>query len=96
MGRAMADHVDQAGDIDAHVDGRDMLKSGKSPLQEIVSCCCLVQKMFEIGRGKLNECLEKVSLFGVVTCGMPEPLEDFVTFPPVRKIIQVDSVQVVF
>lgn len=96
MGHAMANRVAQAGDIDAHVSGRDVLESGKSSLQQIVSCRCPVEKVFQVGRRKLNKCLIKIPLFGVVPCGMPEPLEDFVTFPPVGEIIQVDSIQIVF
>jgi len=53
------------------------------------------EELLEIGGGELDEGLEEVSLFSVVTNCMPEPFEDFVALPPVGKVVEVDPVQVV-
>lgn len=55
----------------------------------------VAEEPFEVRCGELDEGLEEVSLFGVVTNCMPEPFEDFVAFPPVGKVVEVDPVQVV-
>ena len=49
---------------------------------------------FEIGGGELDEGLEKVSLFGVVADCMPKSFEDFVAFPPVGIVVEVDPIQI--
>jgi hypothetical protein len=43
----------------------------------------------------LDEGLEEVPLFAVVTHCMPKAFKDFVAFPPVGVVIEVDPVQVV-
>ncbi len=55
----------------------------------------VAEESLEIGGGELNEGLEKVSLLAVVPHRVPESLENFVTFPPVGEVVEVDSVQVI-
>jgi hypothetical protein len=43
----------------------------------------------------LDEGLEEVPLFAVVANCMPKAFKDFVAFPPVGVVIEVDPVQVV-
>ena len=50
---------------------------------------------FEISGGDLDEGLEEVSLRGIVSYRVPQSLEDLVTFPPIGKIIEIDSIQIV-
>ena len=50
---------------------------------------------FEIGGGELDEGLEEVPLFSVVANGMPKPFEDFVGFPPVGVVVEVDPIEVI-
>jgi hypothetical protein len=49
---------------------------------------------FEICCGELDEGLEEVPLFGVVANCMPEPFEHFVAFPPVGKVVEINSIQI--
>ena len=55
----------------------------------------VAEEPLEIGRGELDEGLEEVPLFGVVARCMPEPFEDFVAFPPVGEVVEVDPIQVI-
>ena len=55
----------------------------------------VAEEPLEIGSGDLDKGLEKVSLLAVVSHRVPQPLEDLVTFPPIGKIIEVNSIQVV-
>ena len=73
-----------------------MLQSNDSTVKEIVCCRRITEKVFEIGGGELNESLEEVPLFGVVARCVPEPFENFVAFPPVGVVVEVDSIQVIF
>ena len=50
---------------------------------------------FEIGGGELDEGLEEVPLFSVVANGMPQSFEDFMAFPPVGVVVEVDSIEVI-
>ena len=50
---------------------------------------------FEIGGGELDEGLEEIPLFGVVANGMPKSFEDFMAFPPVGVVVEVDSIEVI-
>ena len=50
---------------------------------------------FEISGGNLDEGLEEVSLRGIVPHGVPQSLEDLVTFPPVGEVVEVNPVEVV-
>ena len=49
---------------------------------------------FEVGGSELDEGLEEVPLFSVVANGMPKSFEDFVAFPPVGVVVEVDPIQV--
>jgi len=55
----------------------------------------VAEEPLEIGRGDLDEGLEEVSLRGIVSHRVPQSLEDLVTFPPIGKIIEVNSIQIV-
>ena len=50
---------------------------------------------FEISGGDLDEGLKEVSLLAVVSHRVPQSLEHLVTFPPIGKIIEVNSIQIV-
>ena len=52
-------------------------------------------ELFEIGSGELDEGLEEVPLFSVVANGMPKSFEDFVAFPPVGVVVEVDPIQII-
>jgi hypothetical protein len=54
----------------------------------------VAQKVFEIGRGELYQCTEKISLLSRSSSGMPQSLERFVTFPPVGVIVEIDPVEI--
>ena len=56
---------------------------------------CVTEKSFQVGGGDLDEGLEEVSLLGIVPHGMPESFEDLVTFPPVGKVVEVNSIEIV-
>ena len=43
----------------------------------------------------MYEGLEEVSLFGVVPRCVPKTFEDFVAFPPVGEVVEVDPIQVI-
>jgi hypothetical protein len=55
----------------------------------------VAEEPLEIGGGDLDEGLEEVSLLAVVSHCVPQSLEDFVTFPPVGKVVEVDPIQVI-
>ena len=55
----------------------------------------VAEELLEIGSGDLDEGLKEVSLLAVVSHRVPQSLEDLVTFPPVGKIIEVNSIQIV-
>jgi hypothetical protein len=50
---------------------------------------------FQIGCGELDEGLKEVALFAAVSSRIPESFEDFVAFPPVGEIVEVNPVPVV-
>ncbi len=61
-----------------------------------VSRRLLVAKlMFEIGSGALNERLEEVAFQGGTSVGMPESLKDFMCFPPIGPVVEIDAVEIV-
>ena len=72
-----------------------MLQSNDSPLKEIVCCRRITEKVFEVGGGELDEGLEEVPLFGVVARCVPKTFKDFVAFPPVGEVVEIDSVSVI-
>jgi hypothetical protein len=55
----------------------------------------VAEEPLEIGGGDLDEGLEKVSLLAVVPHRVPQSLEDFVAFPPVGEVVEVDPIQVI-
>jgi hypothetical protein len=52
-------------------------------------------EILEISGSKLDEGLEEIALFSVVADCVPESLEDFMAFPPVGKVVEVDSIEIV-
>ena len=62
---------------------------------QISRCPVVTAESFEIGGGKLDEGLEEVPLFSVVANGMPKSFEDFMAFPPVGVVVEVDSIEVI-
>ena len=67
-----------------------MLQSNDSPLKEIVCCRRITEKVFEVGGGELDEGLEEVPLLGIVARCLPKTFKDFVAFPPVGVVVEVD------
>jgi len=55
----------------------------------------ITKESLEIRGGELNEGLEEVSLHAVVPHRVPQSLEDFVAFPPVGEIVEVNPIQVI-
>lgn len=55
----------------------------------------VAEEPLEVGGGELDEGLEEVPLFAVVARCMPKAFKDFVAFPPVGEVIEIDPVQVV-
>ncbi len=55
----------------------------------------VAEESLQIRRGKLDEGLEEVSLFAVVAGCMPKAFKNFVAFPPVGVVVEVDPIQVV-
>lgn len=81
--------------VDPHIELWALLQSNDTVSYQISRCLVVADELFEIGGGELDKGLEEVSLLGVVAYCMPEPFEDFVTFPPVGEVVEVDSVQIV-
>ena len=71
------------------------MKTCEPATRELLRGLFIAEESLEIGGGELDEGLEEVSLFGIVAHGMPESLEDFVAFPPVAEVVEVDSIQVI-
>jgi len=71
------------------------LKTCEPATRELLRCLFIAEKSLEVGGGELDEGLEEVSLFGVVTNCVPKTFKDFVAFPPVGVVIEVDPVEVV-
>jgi len=61
---------------------------------EFLRCLFVAEEPLEIGSGDLDKGLEKVSLHTVVSHCVPQSLEDLVTFPPIGKIVEVNSIQI--
>jgi hypothetical protein len=55
----------------------------------------IAEGSLEISSGELDERLEEVPLFGVVARCMPKAFKDFVAFPPVGEVVEVDPIQVI-
>jgi len=81
--------------VNSHIELRGLLQSNDTVGYQISRCPVVADESFEIGGGELDKGLEEVSLLGAVSYCMPEPFEDFVTFPPVGEVVEVDPVQIV-
>ena len=46
--------------------------------------------ILEISGSELDEGLKEIALFGVMARCVPEPFEDFMAFPPVGVVVEVD------
>ena len=62
---------------------------------ELVGGGGIAEEAFEIGGGKLDQGLKEMSLLGLVPDSVPEAFEDFVAFPPVGEVVQIDPIQIV-
>ena len=71
------------------------MQSNDAVGDQIPRCPVVTGESFEIGGGELDEGLEEVPLFSVVANGMPKSFEDFVAFPPVGVIVEVDPIQII-
>ena len=82
-------------DVDSHIKMRQTLKTCEPVACEFLRRLFVAEEPLEIGGGKLNKGLKEVSLLAVVPHCVPQPLEDFVTFPPVGEVVEVDPIQVI-
>ena len=64
-------------------------------MKQILCGSRVTQDVFQICRGELDKGLKEVSLFRVTPCGVPEALEDFVTFPPIGVVVEVNPIPIV-
>ncbi len=85
----------KSNDIDSHIKFRQALKACEPATNELLRGLFIAEESFEIGGGELDEGLEEIPLFGVVARRMPKAFKDFVAFPPVVEVVEVDSVQVI-
>ena len=85
----------QSDHIDSHIQLRQVLKTCEPATRELLRGLFIAEESLEIGGGELDEGLEEVPLFGVVARCVPEPFENFVAFPPVGVVVEVDSIQVI-
>jgi hypothetical protein len=81
--------------IDSHIQLRQGLKTCEPAACKFLSSLLVTEESLEIGGGKLDEGLEEVPLFGVVARCVPKTFKDFVAFPPVGEVVEIDSVSVV-
>ncbi len=85
----------ESGRAHPHIELRRPLQSSYAFGKQISRCPVIAEESLEIGDGELDEGMEEVLLFGVVARCVPEPFENFVAFPPVGVVVEVDSVQVI-
>ena len=71
------------------------MKTCEPAARELLSSLLVAEESLEVGGGELDEGLEEVPLFGVVARCMPKTFKDFVAFPPVGEVVEIDSIQVV-
>jgi len=71
------------------------LKTCEPATRELLRGLFIAEESLEIGGGELDEGLEEVPLFGVVARCVPKTFKDFVAFPPVGEVVEIDSVSVV-
>ena len=68
------------------------MKSCEPATRELLRGLFVAEESLEIGGGELDEGLEEVSLFGVVARCVPKTFKDFVAFPPVGVVVEVDPI----
>lgn len=71
------------------------MKTCEPATRKLLRGLFIAEESLEIGGGELDEGLEEVPLFGVVARCVPEPFENFVAFPPVGVVVEIDSIQVI-
>lgn len=71
------------------------MKTCEPAAREFLRGLFVTEESLEIGGGDLDKGLEEVPLLGVRSHRVPESLEDFVTFPPVGEVVEVDPIQVI-
>jgi len=81
-------------DIHAHIELRKFLKPLNPALYKMLRGVSGTDKLFEIGCCNLDEPLEEPPRIGVMPRGVPETLKDLMAFPPVRKVVEVDSIEI--
>ena len=85
----------ESGHVHPHIELRRPLQSNYASGKQISRYPVVAEESLEIGGGELDEGLEEVPLFGVVARCVPEPFENFVAFPPVGVVVEIDSIQVI-
>ena len=79
--------------VDSHIQLRQVLKTCEPATCELLRRLFVAEEPLEIRRGKLDEALEEVPLFGVVARCMPKAFKDFVAFPPVGEVVEVSPIR---
>ena len=64
-------------------------------MKQILCGCGVAEELFQICGGELNEDPKEISLFGITPSGVPEPFENFVTFPPVGEVVEINPIPIV-
>ena len=95
MGKVILHDSVESHHIDPHIQLRQVLKTCESATRKLLCGLFIAEESLEIGGGELDEGLEEVPLFGVVARCVPEPFENFVAFPPVGVVVEIDSIQVI-
>ncbi len=71
------------------------MKTCEPATRELLRGLFIAEESLEIGGRELDEGLEEVPLLGVVSHRVPQSLEDFVTFPPVGEVVEIDPIEVI-
>lgn len=92
---ALTQVIGEAGHVESHIELRYPLQSNKAAVHQILRRLVIAHEQFQIGCGELNEALKEIALFGLTSRDVPEALKDFMAFPPVGVIVEIDSVTVI-
>ena len=71
------------------------MKTCEPTAHELLCGLFITEESLEIGGGELDKGLEEVPLFGVVARYVPKTFKDFVAFPPVGVVVEIDSISVI-
>jgi hypothetical protein len=50
--------------------------------------------VLQVRSRKLDESLKEIALLGFASCSVPQAFENLVGFPPVAKVVEIDTVGV--